>query len=489
MYNVFISYKVEDAAHVRAVVYQLILTGLKVWFDEDINLPSNDKQLVDELKNAIIHSEYAIIFVSPGYGGSRYCMAEKEFIYKCLTKDNIIELILYDYVTCSALGVQYINASNLNKISREVGVRMRCRIDEVLVEEEDEYIFTKEWLGHPYHINVTGWDVTPNESQLIRRVGGVDVVMSLNMQEFNKEKMIDDFRKRKQNYRIYQKKIKSQYIKMLKIISATHISDQMIMVGDFIQYAFTYLSSSGKYERLYQVLMPFPGRPGISLFTFIFTVDGKEITLLRASRYMDKVVASFRWPADLSDRANELTNHAYTLVENNNYEVAIELLNEAIKLNNQKGDAYNELAFIYAKYLDDMDMACNFALLAKAAEPDKPKFSSNYFSFELEKLKRQRNTSMRRIEISRLIEKINDSDAFYPSIHATKAQALALRGDEEDAWMAEIIKMRLAYEKANEWGSGIVFDKKTTPEEIERMARNLTEYCYSLQQQLIRHPP
>jgi hypothetical protein len=203
-YDVFISYRVEDAANVRAVVCQLVLSGLRVWLDEEEILLADDEQLDKKLKDAIDNSEYALIFASPGYRVSKYCIYERDLIYKCLAKSHVIEVDLSKHVVESRLGVQLLLAKNLNEILEDVETAIGHEIEKVEIEEEKEFIFADKWSGQSYHFDATGWQVASNQCQLIKQVNGKDVIMSLHMHTIKEEKMMDDLRMRKQNHRTYQ---------------------------------------------------------------------------------------------------------------------------------------------------------------------------------------------------------------------------------------------------------------------------------------------
>ena len=87
-------------------------------------------------------------------------------------------------------------------------------------------------------------------------------------------------------------------------------------------------------------MVPFPEKNDLAAFLFIFTIEGSYDVFLKTSKYMDRVVSSFRWPAEKPNRPIELLNHALNLVNIGSYNVAIEHLEEAIKLNKRFGDAY-----------------------------------------------------------------------------------------------------------------------------------------------------
>lgn len=151
---------------------------------------------------------------------------------------------------------------------------------------------------------------------------------------------------------------------------------------------------------------------------------------------------------ETSSQAMGLTAKAFHLVEEGQYDRAIHLLKQVIKANPECGDAYNELAFIHGKIMGELDVAEEYALCAVESDPDNPKFHNTVHGIELERAKhlttRQEIREAMRRRLKHLEHTI-DTHPEYPTLHLSKATALALNGEPRDVWELELIQAEKLY--------------------------------------------
>jgi tetratricopeptide (TPR) repeat protein len=159
---------------------------------------------------------------------------------------------------------------------------------------------------------------------------------------------------------------------------------------------------------------------------------------------------------DLS--AGELTNQAFQLVERGEYDSAVRLLRQAIRIDPLCGHAHNELAYIYGRIRGDLDLAEEHARRAVECDPSNPKFYNAINGIQLDRAKglktrREVRDSMRQRlqEVQRNI----DNDPAYSPAYLTKAVALALSGEPKDIWEAELDRAEQLYEQRKISAAGL----------------------------------
>ena len=171
-------------------------------------------------------------------------------------------------------------------------------------------------------------------------------------------------------------------------------------------------------------------------------------------------------------KAAELTNKAFHLVEQGEYDSAIELLKQAIKADSLCGDAYNELAFIYGKIGGDLDLAEEYAWRAVECDPQNPKFYNTINGIQLARVTRLKTRREIRKSMEQRLQTIQrsiDNNPSYPPAYLSKAVALALSGKPRDIWEAELKRAEQLYLELGISGAGL----RVTPDQIKTIiARN-----------------
>lgn len=89
-FDLFVSYKSQDANEVRSVVDSLIANGLRVWFAEYHVLLPNYTQFQTAIDKGIDDSQFALIFCNDSWARSQYCQLEIVRILQNLSLERIL---------------------------------------------------------------------------------------------------------------------------------------------------------------------------------------------------------------------------------------------------------------------------------------------------------------------------------------------------------------------------------------------------------------
>jgi hypothetical protein len=93
-YDLFVSYKSQNANEVRRVVECLIAAGTRVWFAEYHVLTGNFERFQEEIDRGIDRSRYALVFTNDRWADSRYCALEMQRILPHLGRSRILEVCI-----------------------------------------------------------------------------------------------------------------------------------------------------------------------------------------------------------------------------------------------------------------------------------------------------------------------------------------------------------------------------------------------------------
>lgn len=179
-------------------------------------------------------------------------------------------------------------------------------------------------------------------------------------------------------------------------------------------------------------------------------------------------------------RAAELTAQAFHLVEAGQYDKSIHLLQQAIQVDPEFGDAYNELAFVYGRMLGELDVAEEYALRAVEIDPGNPKFQNAVSGIELARAKRLASRQQIREAMRRRLkhlERTIDENPEYPTLHLAKATALALNGEPREVWEPEL---RLGEKLYLDRGTSVSSNEPITPEAVATIVARTEHDCIEM---------
>lgn len=156
-------------------------------------------------------------------------------------------------------------------------------------------------------------------------------------------------------------------------------------------------------------------------------------------------------------RARSLANRAFFLVEQRDYDSAIDLLKRAISIDPTYGHAYNELAYIYGKS-GQFDLGEEFALRAIDCDPKNPKFHNALIGILLDRAKTFKTRSEVAKSVEERLKQVNDAikrHPDYPPFYLSKAAILALSGKSQKVWESELITAQKLYAVRSHAASGL----------------------------------
>lgn len=98
-YDLFISYKSENANEVREIAEILMSSGLSVWFAEyslpiDLYVANNLDGIQEAILGGIKNAEYALVFTNAIWAESEYCQIEIDAILERYPADRILQVCI-----------------------------------------------------------------------------------------------------------------------------------------------------------------------------------------------------------------------------------------------------------------------------------------------------------------------------------------------------------------------------------------------------------
>src|SRR5437762_7749017 len=106
---------------------------------------------------------------------------------------------------------------------------------------------------------------------------------------------------------------------------------------------------------------------------------------------MDRALEAYRKVLNVDPGQSQLASRvAALLIEQDDFPQAIDVLKDAIKANPKDADPYQQLAFIYAKYLKKTDQAIDYANRQLPSIPETSKVTSAWWKSKLRPGKRKR---------------------------------------------------------------------------------------------------
>jgi tetratricopeptide (TPR) repeat protein len=185
-------------------------------------------------------------------------------------------------------------------------------------------------------------------------------------------------------------------------------------------------------------------------------------------------------------KAIELTNRAFHLFEQRKFDSAIDLLKQAIKIDPLLGDAYNELAVIYGRVKGDLDLAAEYAQHAVECDPRNPKFYNAVNVIQLQRAQRLKTRREIRQGMRQRLEEIQrniDKNPSYPPAYLAKAVALALTGEPEEIWEAELTHAEKLYSESRVSATGLPITVELGKSIVDRnrkLCRDMSSYWDSV---------
>jgi tetratricopeptide (TPR) repeat protein len=156
-------------------------------------------------------------------------------------------------------------------------------------------------------------------------------------------------------------------------------------------------------------------------------------------------------------RVRDIIHQAFFAAERCEYEEAMQLLRQALKIAPNNGPANNEMGFCLMR-TGEPERAMQFARQAVRCEPNNPKFWNSLLGVQFEYIKRLKTknaVSKAATVMMKDIEHLSVRFPDYPPAYLSKADVLAISGASREEWEAALEKCAEAYEKSKDMASGL----------------------------------
>lgn len=530
-FDLFISYKVENALIARRVADKIIAAGLIPWFDEYQTIFTKD--LDEAIKSGIEKSKYCLVLTDELYYLSEKCRYELERILDTHSPEKILHVKLEkckenDTLLESLKNCPHIdNPTQIDEIISFIESKTNAKNLYINNESYNFKDYMGRCMGIPYSLNIFGWHIVSNNKEIIfkkafrllnifrkssesqadyekgpqlsRYINNHKILMNLLAGPeieplFFKNKILGSIDDRRA-----QRALKDFAIKYFSTIDGNCVGVHLVPQGGSLHYAFTYIAFSRYWSRKYSIQLPRTNSGDLVEFVFTFTFLGPFAEFCRASEWMDQLVLSFQWPPNpvmkfkdpnkissfleisFGDRPQTqmLMNRAFYYVEQRDYKMAMILLKKILEVDPGCGDAYNELAIMFGRRYKDLNLAEEYAHHAIECQPSNPKFHNSLISIKFQKIQKMKSQFEIQKEAAPLLvsleEMINQSPN-YPCFYLTKASALALCGQSKDEWKEQLIRAQAAYFSSGKDCEG----HHIIPINVQKILKCIEAECISL---------
>ena len=178
-------------------------------------------------------------------------------------------------------------------------------------------------------------------------------------------------------------------------------------------------------------------------------------------------------------RARLLTSRAFFLVEAGDYNAAVAVLRQATATDPTYGHAHNELAFVCGRKMRDLDAAEEAARRAVECDPGNVKFWNALNGVLLDRAAAfTTRAEVAHCVVGRVeeIDKAIMENPQYPPLRLAKATALALGGQPEEQWQAELEQAGRLYAGRSRAASGLPL----LPGAAQTILANSRRQCYEM---------
>jgi hypothetical protein len=172
IYDIFISYKSEDAEVVRKITERLMSSGINVWFAEHEILLTNRWFFQWHINKGIKLSKYVLAFTSDDHAKSRHCNKEINLSLKYQGTDNVIEIVMHEgdlthkkfpeFKKCSAIKFD----DNIDAITEFIQQKTGLEIKPLAaaIKKVDDDYYGADYLGSRYMVNIKEWSFKESNS-------------------------------------------------------------------------------------------------------------------------------------------------------------------------------------------------------------------------------------------------------------------------------------------------------------------------------------
>lgn len=306
LYDLFLSYKSQDAPLVREVADRLIAGGTRVWLAEyEVPLPS-EVQFLRYIARGIRRSRFGLAFTHAVYANSPYCREEMEGLLRSCGPRRMLRVKLKDVDPADSAfrGMDQIPTlrtdGDVGQILTFVERRTGLKSAGPAPAQFEPATHVGKWAGRPYTLDTTGWEKAkqPPDSPVLLDLPAFHYIQGpphllVNLDIRKEQSEVARFRKDADDREMYNR-LKAYVPEFLGELKAEARGIHMFFHGGLSQMAVTYLVD-GDWRRKYSVVLPDPaGGPAVEfMFTFGFLGPFRE--LCRLTPVIERLVSSLEW--------------------------------------------------------------------------------------------------------------------------------------------------------------------------------------------------
>jgi hypothetical protein len=311
LWDLFISYKSEDVTVVRAVVDQLIGSGLRVWFAEYQILLQNYDRFQEALDTGLRNCASAVVFTNNRYANSEYCQHELRVLLDRLPPESILEIMIpreelpHTHSPLLAYSPSY-EGGHVDGILAFIASATGLPVQSAPVAAPDSVPSDHgrlACLGKPFGLNTAGWEVTQ-----LGKLDGSGSTAGLAMRRRDAEGHgatvnlycgggLDRPVQRTEggdDRQVYRglRSVAGQYLRLFPSFRLRGL--HLFYQAGFSHMALTIFTGLF-WTRKYSIILPSYAQDESVEFVFDFGFLGGFLAFCRAVPLMDELVKSLRW--------------------------------------------------------------------------------------------------------------------------------------------------------------------------------------------------
>jgi tetratricopeptide (TPR) repeat protein len=310
-YDAFVSYKSKNVDIARLITDRIMMSGKTVWFNEYQVLLVERARFQEAIDKGIRASKYGIAFTNDDYAESEYCDREMVQLLQCCGASNVLEIQIpcepktrqrYPQLEGSPTHVFTGDVNELmNFVTRETGWGIEPSVGDTPRGKGD--YFEGDCLGHPYRIDVSGWQLQDRSFHgggpcYVREVEGYDIFWNLQYgEEFSPQAYEARLGLSQKNDRdLYEELCDYARSYFTRLKPGSRVAGVHLLFLDGVShFAVTY--RDGRFwKRRYSIMLSHPETSRMAEFVFTFQFPGVYFKwFCRYVELMDKLVRTLQW--------------------------------------------------------------------------------------------------------------------------------------------------------------------------------------------------
>lgn len=447
-YDLFVSYKRDNAEKARFIAEQLTTCGLRVWLDDYELALSPVDDLRSALERGVRRSTGAVLLTNDLYLHSPFCRAEAEALIDHCGAERVLHLRLKDGITsridavrglanCRSLAYGPTDTGALRAIAGHFG--WKTDFSDAVHPAPD--LLVADVFGHPFSIDVAGWQVLPPpddpeaprfvrsipggklEVAMSHALGATDLFGPPSVQSDLDDKQLFEALKREAAANPRASRVRGVHVLNHKAVRTMALT---VQVGFEL------------WQREAHVFLQHPRGKTVVDFCLAGTFPGPFSELCRHAHLFDRLVRSLRWPAKRFLAGDLMLDDVVDDIDVDDYSQVEKRLRAALAQDPRNPELWNELG-ISCFHLRRILEAQTCFERALALNPTNPKFVNSLLGVAIARGRAAGSRSVLRIEMARtesLLRRSRQLDPDYQSAFISEAQMRAMCGSPATVWRA-----------------------------------------------------